>query len=106
MLFAIILIYTVPLKLQIYNNFVDEVTVFMGPGNGRRFFTVDQFHGSSRFNFWGNETCDSVQGATEGVTYHQEITKNDTLLYLRKTICRVTPLNFKSKYLSIIHQLS
>lgn len=66
----------------------------MGPENGRHFFTVDQFHGSSRFGYWKNETCDSVQGATEGVTYHQYINKQDTLKYLRKTICRVTPLYY------------
>lgn len=70
----------------------------MGPENGYRFFTVDQFHGSPRFGYWENETCDSVQGSTEGVTYHQSIVKTDTLKYLRKTICRVTPLHFASKY--------
>ncbi|XP_054281067.1 scavenger receptor class B member 1-like [Macrosteles quadrilineatus] len=79
---------------QIYSNFVDEVTVYMGPDNGYRFFKVNQFHGSPRFGYWDNETCDSVQGATEGVTYHQSISKTDTLKYLRKTICRVVPLDF------------
>lgn len=86
---------------QIYKNFVDNVTVYMGPGNGHRFFTVNKFHGRSRLGYWQNETCDSVQGATEGVTYHQGISKNDTLRYLRKTICRVTPLIFSSKLIYI-----
>lgn len=86
---------------QIYHNFTDEVTVYMGPGNGRRFFTVDQFHGSPRFGYWQNETCDSVQGATEGVTYHQYISKQDTLKYLRKTICRVTPLYYSHDLLKL-----
>ncbi|KAG8334311.1 Belongs to the CD36, partial [Homalodisca vitripennis] len=86
---------------QIYNDFVDEVTVYMGPENGYRFFTVNQFHGSPRFGYWDNETCDSVQGATEGVTYHQSIAKTDTLKYLRKTICRVTPLHFDRELLKM-----
>nr|XP_018914564.1 PREDICTED: scavenger receptor class B member 1-like [Bemisia tabaci]XP_018914565.1 PREDICTED: scavenger receptor class B member 1-like [Bemisia tabaci]XP_018914566.1 PREDICTED: scavenger receptor class B member 1-like [Bemisia tabaci]XP_018914567.1 PREDICTED: scavenger receptor class B member 1-like [Bemisia tabaci] len=80
---------------QIYHNFKDEVTVFMGPENSRRFFTMEHFNGSPRLNHWRNETCDSVYGATEGVAYHQFITKNDTLRYFRKTMCRVTPLNYK-----------
>ncbi|XP_075218703.1 scavenger receptor class B member 1-like [Lycorma delicatula] len=80
---------------QIYHKFSDEVTVYYGPHNGRRFFTLDQFNGESRLGYWQNETCDTVQGSTEGVTYHQGIRKNDTLKYLRKTMCRVTPLYFK-----------
>jgi len=82
---------------QIYNKFTDEVTVFMGPENGRRFFTVDKYHGKSNLGIWDDPKCDSVQGSTEGVTYHQFISKNDTLKYLRKTMCRVTPLKYKNE---------
>lgn len=81
---------------QIYNKFSDEVTVFMGPENGRRFFTVDKYHGKSNLGIWDDLKCDSVQGSSEGVTYHQFVSKNDTLKYLRKTMCRVTPLKYKS----------
>lgn len=73
------------------------MTVYYGPENGRKFFTIELFNGQSRLGYWKNETCDSVQGATEGVTYHQRILKNDTLKYLRKTVCRVTPLYYKSE---------
>lgn len=83
---------------QIYNKFTDEVTVYMGPENGRRFFTVDKYHGKPNLGIWDDAKCDSVQGATEGVTYHQFVSKNDTLKYLRKTMCRVTPLKYKSAY--------
>ncbi|XP_050438444.1 scavenger receptor class B member 1-like [Adelges cooleyi] len=82
---------------QIYNKFTDEVTVYMGPENGRRFFTVDNYNGRQNLGLWDDAHCDSVQGATEGVTYHQFISKNDTLKYLRKTMCRVTPLRYKNE---------
>ncbi|VVC37650.1 Hypothetical protein CINCED_3A019407 [Cinara cedri] len=82
---------------QIYNKFTDEVTVFMGPENGERFFTVDQYHGKPSLGIWEDPKCDSLQGATEGVTYHQFVSKNDTLKYLRKTMCRVTPLKYKNE---------
>jgi len=88
--------------LQIYNKFTDEVTVYMGPENGRRFFTVDKYNGKSHLGIWDGKKCDSVQGATEGVTYHQFVSKNDTLKYLRKTMCRVTPLKYKSAYTTAI----
>lgn len=70
----------------------------MGPENGRRFFTVDKYHGNPNLGIWEDARCDSVQGASEGVTYHQFVSKNDTLKYLRKTMCRVTPLRYKSAY--------
>ncbi|XP_039298581.1 scavenger receptor class B member 1 isoform X1 [Nilaparvata lugens] len=79
---------------QIYHKFSDDVTVYFGPGNGRRFFTIDKFNGQSRLGYWPNETCDTIQGSTEGVTYHQGIKRDDVLKYLRKTICRVTPLHY------------
>lgn len=68
----------------------------MGPENEQRFFTVENYHGKPNLGVWDDMKCDSVQGATEGVTYHQFISKNDTLKYLRKTMCRVTPLKYKS----------
>ncbi|XP_049766991.1 scavenger receptor class B member 1-like [Schistocerca cancellata] len=79
---------------MIYSDFRDNVTVFIGPENARRFFTMDQFHGSPRFGYWSGEKCDAVAGATEGVVYPQYLTKNDTLKYFRKTICRITPIYY------------
>ncbi|XP_050531125.1 scavenger receptor class B member 1-like [Daktulosphaira vitifoliae] len=82
---------------QIYNKFTDEVTVHMGPENSARFFMVDNYNGRPNFGIWEDPKCDSVQGATEGVTYHQFISKTDTLKYLRKTMCRVTPLKYQTE---------
>nr|CAD7458890.1 unnamed protein product [Timema tahoe] len=81
-------------KGKIYKNFTDEVTVHIGPQNAERYFTMDRFHGRDRFGFWDQFSCDTVKGATEGISYHQNIKKNDTLLYFRKTICRVATVYY------------
>lgn len=82
---------------QVYADFVDEVTVYMGPGSDRKFFLIDKFHGTSRLGWWPSEKCDSAVNSTEGVAYPQFLTRNDTIRYLRKTICRVANLHWKSK---------
>lgn len=79
---------------MIYSDFRDDVTVYIGPENARRFFTMNQFHGSPRFGYWSGEKCDTVEGATEGVVYPQYLTRNDTLKYFRKSICRVNPIYY------------
>ena len=83
--------------MQIYSDFVDEVTVYMGPGNDKNFFLIDKFHGSPRLGHWSDERCDSVVNSTEGVTYPQFLAKNEPIKYLRKTICRAVPLHWKGK---------
>ncbi|KAK6645194.1 hypothetical protein RUM43_001470 [Polyplax serrata] len=79
----------------VYADFVDEVTVYMGPGSDRKFFLIDKFHGTTRLGWWPSEKCDSAVNSTEGVAYPQFLTRNDTIRYLRKTICRVANLHWK-----------
>jgi hypothetical protein len=88
-------LFTIITNFQIYEHFSDEVTVFTGLENSRRFFLIDKFRGTHRLGLWDGEECDSVYGASEGVSYPQFLTRNDTLLYLRKTICRATPLYYR-----------
>ena len=78
----------------IYSDFVDDVAVFIGADNERKFFTMDRFRGNRRLGWWPGEHCDSVENATEGVSYHQGVRRDDELRYFRKTLCRVTPLYF------------
>ena len=47
--------------------------------------------------YWPDETCDSLDMATEGVIYHQNIKKDEALRFLRKTVCRILPIQFKGK---------
>jgi hypothetical protein len=82
---------------QIYRSFKEDVTVFIGPDNARRYFTMDQYNGKNRFGYWENMACDSVKLATEGVLYHQEISKEEDLHFFRKTLCRVTPIVYQSR---------
>ncbi|GFG34115.1 hypothetical protein Cfor_05571, partial [Coptotermes formosanus] len=82
---------------MIYSKFKEDVTVFIGPDNTKRFFTMDQYNGRNRFGYWPNMTCDSVKLATEGVLYHQQISKDENLHFFRKTLCRVAPLIYEKE---------
>ncbi|CAB0014992.1 unnamed protein product [Nesidiocoris tenuis] len=84
----------------VYEDFTDNVTVFTQPSNGDfKFFKIDQYNGSPGLNKYENPKCDSIQGSTEGVHYHQRVNRNDTIYYLRKTICRAVPLRWKNDML-------
>ncbi|KAK9506452.1 hypothetical protein O3M35_008390 [Rhynocoris fuscipes] len=83
---------------QIYQDFTDVVTVYVGVKSGpRNFFKITKYNGNNGLNAWENKTCDSVQGSSEGVSYHQNVYKNDTIKYLRKTICRALPLYYSEE---------
>jgi scavenger receptor class B protein 1 len=82
---------------MIYRKFNEEVTVFIGPNNSKLFFTMDQYDGKNRFGYWPNMTCDSVKLATEGVLYHQQISKDDNLHFFRKTLCRAVTLVYEKE---------
>lgn len=58
---------------------------------------MDQYNGRNRFGYWENMTCDSVKLATEGVLYHQDISKEQDLHFFRKTLCRVTPIVYEKE---------
>lgn len=79
---------------RIYDDFTDEVSVFIGPENEYRFFQMDRFHGNRNLGWWSADRCDSVYGGTEGVSYHHGVRKDHELRYFRKTLCRVTPLYY------------
>ncbi|XP_018321668.1 scavenger receptor class B member 1 [Agrilus planipennis] len=83
---------------RIYSNFEDLVTVFVGAEHGHeRFFMIDKYHGSQFVPFYDNHCQDLIVNSTEGVAYAQFLTKNSTLLYWRKTLCKVTPLYYESE---------
>lgn len=85
-------------SFQIYSNFEDLVTVYIGQQHGHeKFFKIDKYEGSEYLPGYGDTCNDKIVNSTEGVAYHQFLTKNSTLLYWRKTICKVTPLYYKSE---------
>ncbi|XP_068621865.1 scavenger receptor class B member 1-like [Battus philenor] len=85
--------------VRVYNDFIDEVTVKIGTKWGHRnFFHIDRFHGEPQLPGFDPDKCpDRIFGSTEGVMYHQYISKEDVLLYWRKTVCKLMPLYFESE---------
>ncbi|KAF5284244.1 hypothetical protein FQR65_LT00244 [Abscondita terminalis] len=80
-----------------YSNFKHNVTVKIGTIFGsQNFFLIDQFDGSGYLPNYGRECSDKLVDSTEGVAYPQFLTKNTTLSYWRKTICKVVRLNYES----------
>ncbi|KAL0858783.1 hypothetical protein ABMA27_011252 [Loxostege sticticalis] len=81
---------------RIYADFTDDVTVKVGHQWGdRSFFQIDRFRGHPQLPGYDPEECpDRLYGSTEGVMYQQRLTKQDVVLYWRKTVCKVMPLYF------------
>ncbi|CAK1546464.1 unnamed protein product [Leptosia nina] len=81
---------------SIYRDFADEVTVKIGPKWGHHnFFKIDKYGRKLQLKGYDLESCpDTLTGSTEGVMYHQKLSKDDVLMYLRKSICRAMPLHF------------
>ncbi|XP_075988849.1 scavenger receptor class B member 1-like isoform X2 [Anticarsia gemmatalis] len=84
---------------RIYADFTDEMTVKIGQQWGHKeFFQIDRFRGQPQLPGFDAEECpDRIFGSTEGVMYAQRLTKQDVLLYWRKTVCKLMPLYFDSE---------
>ncbi|CAH0712886.1 unnamed protein product, partial [Brenthis ino] len=82
---------------KIYSDFTDKYTVRIGAQWGHKnFFKMDAMRGRSYITGYDPNKCpDRLNGATEGVMYHQHISKNDILLCLRKTVCKVMPMYYE-----------
>ncbi|XP_023946681.2 lysosome membrane protein 2 [Bicyclus anynana] len=80
---------------RVYADFVDEITVKIGPQWGHHdFFKTDKVRGLSQFAGYDKDCPERITGATEGVMYHQHLSKSDVLYYLRKTVCKLVTLYF------------
>lgn len=74
------------------------MTVYIGTKHGNeKFFLIDKYHGSDYLPYYNGKCLDKVVNGTEGVMYPQFITKDVSLKYYRKTMCKVTPLYYESK---------
>ncbi|XP_073965533.1 scavenger receptor class B member 1-like [Choristoneura fumiferana] len=84
---------------RVYSDFTDELTVTIGQRWGHeRFFQIDRFNGEPQLPGYDPNACpDRIFGSTEGVMYHQHMSKRDVLLYWRKTVCKLMPLYFDSE---------
>nr|XP_026483476.1 scavenger receptor class B member 1-like [Vanessa tameamea] len=84
---------------KIYADFTDEVTVKIGPQWGHEnFFQIDKLRGLPHITGYDPNKCpDTLSGSTEGVLYHQHLSKDEALICLRKTVCKVMPLYFEKE---------
>ncbi|XP_060534329.1 scavenger receptor class B member 1-like isoform X2 [Cylas formicarius] len=82
---------------RIYSNFIDNVTVFIGSKHGHgKFFTIDRYDGSD--NLPNSRKCENkYENASEGVSYPQYLSKNYTIKYWRKTLCKVAELLYNDE---------
>lgn len=93
--------------MQIYSDFVDDVTVYIGPTYGNsKFFGIDKYDGSEYIFGFGDKCHLKVVNSSEGLSYPQFLTKNDTLKYWRKSLCKVGELFYASKQFVYILKLS
>ncbi|KAJ8956251.1 hypothetical protein NQ318_014983 [Aromia moschata] len=80
---------------RVYTDFVDNVTVYIGTKFGHeKFFLIDKYDGSEYMPDLEGKCEDKVANSSEGISYPQYLTKNDTLRYWRKTLCRVGTLRY------------
>lgn len=85
--------------LQIYGDFVDNMTVYLGAKYGHdQFFLIHRYDGTQYLPGFGDQCKDTVINSTEGVTYAQYLKKTTELRYWRKTICRVAPLYYTGTF--------
>ncbi|XP_060809018.1 scavenger receptor class B member 1-like [Amyelois transitella] len=84
---------------RIYADFTDEVTVKIGSQWGHhQFFQIDRFRGEPQLPGYDPDECpDRIFRSSEGVMYHQRLSKTDVVLYWRKTVCKLMPLYFDSE---------
>ncbi|KAL3270704.1 hypothetical protein HHI36_021232 [Cryptolaemus montrouzieri] len=83
---------------RIYDDFQDTVTVYIGTDRGdENYFLIDRYDGSEYLPGHGSSCQDKIMNSTEGVAYPQYLTKNSSLRYWRKTMCKVTTLYFDSE---------
>ncbi|XP_056638677.1 scavenger receptor class B member 1-like isoform X1 [Diorhabda sublineata] len=83
---------------RIYDKYEDTTTVYIGPKYDERYFyRIDKYDGSEYMPYLTN--CkEKVQGSIDDVMYFQGITKNDTLRFFKKTLCRVANLNYAREF--------
>lgn len=84
---------------NLYNDFTDRLNVNIGTKHGdNQFFLINTMNDHTTVPGYKLEEGDcnaSLINSTEGVVYPQGLTKNSTLVYWRKSICRPAFLNFE-----------
>ncbi|CAG9857553.1 unnamed protein product [Phyllotreta striolata] len=77
---------------KVYREMQDNLTVLIGPGFASRdFFKIDRINGND-FVPLNGDCRFKMADSSEGVAYHQSVSRNDTIKYYRKTFCGIANL--------------
>ncbi|CAH0602037.1 unnamed protein product [Chrysodeixis includens] len=70
----------------------DYETVFTGTDDVHISGLIDTYRGSTDLPQWHGKHCSNVQYASDGTKFRGGVTKNESILFYRKSLCRAAPL--------------
>ncbi|XP_075988798.1 scavenger receptor class B member 1-like isoform X1 [Anticarsia gemmatalis] len=70
----------------------DYETVFTGAEDVRNSGLIDTYRGSTDLPQWTGKHCSNVQYASDGTKFRGAVSKNESILFYRKSLCRAAPL--------------
>nr|XP_022899774.1 lysosome membrane protein 2-like isoform X2 [Onthophagus taurus]XP_022899775.1 lysosome membrane protein 2-like isoform X2 [Onthophagus taurus] len=74
----------------------DNVTLYTGSGDIKKFGLIDNVNGISNLSHWKTDQCNALNGS-DGSIFPPHITQNTTLYLYDKDLCRLLPLKFKEE---------
>ncbi|XP_034827680.1 lysosome membrane protein 2-like isoform X1 [Maniola hyperantus] len=70
----------------------DFETIFTGENDISRSGLIDTYRGSTDLPQWDGKYCSNVQNASDGTKFQGAVSRNETVLFYRKSLCRAAPL--------------
>ncbi|GBP57040.1 Scavenger receptor class B member 1 [Eumeta japonica] len=80
----------------------DYETVYTGEDDLSLSGLIDTYRGSQDLPQWKGRHCSNVQYASDGTKFKGGVTRNDSLLFFRKSLCRAAPLN-SDQHPAVVH---
>ncbi|CAH1403132.1 unnamed protein product [Nezara viridula] len=77
---------------RMYNFDGDSSTTFSGQKDIRRSGLIDNYRGTPYLPHWPSPPCNNVSYASDGTKFPSRITKDQELLFFRRSLCRSMPL--------------
>ncbi|XP_068621730.1 scavenger receptor class B member 1-like [Battus philenor] len=70
----------------------DYETIFTGTDDVTNSGLIDTYRGSTDLPHWEGKHCSNVQYASDGTKFKGGVSRNQTILFYRKSLCRAAPL--------------
>ncbi|XP_050664665.1 scavenger receptor class B member 1-like isoform X2 [Leptidea sinapis] len=70
----------------------DYETIYTGQKDQALSGLIDTYRGSTELSQWQEKHCSNVHLASDGAKFRSGLSKNDSLLFFRKSMCRAAPL--------------